>query len=359
MRGMTSASRGMTLVEVMIAMTISLLVSLAVYQAFAASEGYRRSAMAGGDATFNGSLAMYSLQRELRMAGFGLNSTELLGCQVVGYDGGTDPPRDLQFRLSPIEITQGAGTAPDTIELTFSSTEAVPAPIRLTQATPTNVADLRIDNSFGIQSGQLLVVGEPGLDCSLHQATNTPSLEVAGQQDVLKRTSGSYRTPWGTWANSRYNKPGGLGPNYTLAGMVFPIGSTPGVHRYYLQNGNLMMDEMLQGSLGMPVAASIVQLQAQYGKDTDGDGAIDTWDEVTPNSSNGWASVVAIRLALVARSVQRERPDAATGQCATTTAAPTWAAGVLDLSADPDWQCYRYRVFEATVSLRNMIWRPA
>ena len=140
--------------------------------------------------------------------------------------------------------------------------------------------------------------------------------------------------------------------------MVFPIGDTPAVHRYYLQNGNLMMDEMLQGSLGMPVAASIVQLQAQYGKDNDGDGAIDTWDEVTPNSANMWATVVAIRLALVARSAQPERPDPATGPCTTTTAAPTWSAGALDLSADPDWRCFRYRVFEATVSLRNMIWRP-
>lgn len=358
MRRMASTSRGMTLIEVMIAMTVSLLVALAVYQTFAASEGYRRSATAGGDATFNGSLAMYSLQRELRMAGFGLNSTELLGCRVLAYDGGLDPARDLEFRLAPVAITQGAVNASDTIEITFSSTDAVPAPVRLTQATPANTADFRIDNGFGIQAGQLLVVGEPGSDCTLHQATNTPTLEIPGQQDLLKRASGSYRTPFGTWANSRYNKPGGLGPNYTLAGMVFPIGDTPAVHRYYLQNGNLMMDETLQGSLGMPVAASIVQLQAQYGKDNDGDGAIDTWDEVTPNTANMWTTVVAIRLALVARSAQPERPDPATGQCTTTTAAPTWSAGALDLSADPDWRCFRYRVFEAIVSLRNMIWRP-
>ena len=60
-----AGSRGMTLIEVLIAMAVSLVVTLAVYQTFAASEGYRRSATAGGDATFNGSLAMYSLQREL------------------------------------------------------------------------------------------------------------------------------------------------------------------------------------------------------------------------------------------------------------------------------------------------------
>ncbi len=353
-----AGSRGMTLIEVLIAMAVSLVVTLAVYQTFAASEGYRRSATAGGDATFNGSLAMYSLQRELRMAGFGLNSTQLLGCRVFAYDGGTDPVRELDFTLAPVAITQGAGSAPDVIDITFSNTEAVPAPVRLTQATPTNVADLRIDNGFGIQAGHLLIVGEPGADCTLQQATNTPTLEAPGQQDLLKRVSGAYRTPFGTWANSRYNKPGGLGPLYTLAGMVTPIGGAPAVNRYYVQNGNLVMDQRLQGSMEMPVAASIVQLQAQYGKDTDADGAIDTWDEVTPNAANGWAQVIAIRLALVARSALPERPDPATGACTTTTVLPTWSVGDLDVSADPNWRCYRYRVFESTISLRNMVWRP-
>lgn len=358
MRRPPVTSRGMTLIEVMIAIAISLLVTLAVYQTFAASEGYRRSATAGGDATFNGSMAMYSMQRDLRMAGFGLNSTTLLGCRVLAYDGGTDPVREFEFPLAPVSITQGAGTAPDTIDLTFSNTEAVPAPVRLTQATPTTVADLRIDNGFGIQSGQLLIVGEPGADCALQQATNTPTLEPAGQQDLLKRVSGMYRTPFNTWASSRYNKPGGLGPLYTLAGVVFPIGAAPGVNRYYIQNGNLVMDQVLQGSIGLPVAASIVQLQAQYGKDNDADGAIDVWDEITPNSANGWAAVVAIRLALVARSALPERPDPVTGNCTTTTVAPSWSVGELDVSADPNWRCHRYRVFESSISLRNMIWRP-
>jgi type IV pilus assembly protein PilW len=358
-RASAAASAGMTLIEVLMAMAISLVVTLGVYQTFASAEGYRRSATGGGDATFNGSMAMYALQRELRMAGYGLNTQALLGCRVLGYDGGTNPVRDLEFRLAPALITQGVGAAPDSIALTFSGTDASPAPIRLTQATPSNVADLRIDNGFGIVAGQLLMVGEPGADCTLQQATNTPTLEVAGQQDVLKRASGSYRTPFNTWAVSRYNRPGGLGPNYTLAGMVVPVGATPSVNRYYILNDNLVMDQVLQGTVAMPIAASIVQLQAQYGKDVDGDGSIDTWDEITPVASLDWSRVVAVRLAVVARSVQPERPDPATGACTTTAAFPTWAAGDLDISADPNWRCFRYRVFESTISLRNMIWRPS
>jgi type IV pilus assembly protein PilW len=32
------------------------------------------------------------------------------------------------------------------------------------------------------------------------------------------------------------------------------------------------------------------------------------------------------------------------------------AAPMIDLSADADWQKYRYRAFETIIPLRNMIW---
>ena len=94
----------------------------------------------------------------------------------------------------------------------------------------------------------------------------------------------------------------------------------------------------------LPVAAHIVQLQAQYGKDTDGDGAVDTWDEITPAAPNAWLQVVAVRIGLVARSAMPERPDPATGACNTTTTPPRWSVGEFDLSADTEWRCFRYRV---------------
>jgi hypothetical protein len=31
----------------------------------------------------------------------------------------------------------------------------------------------------------------------------------------------------------------------------------------------------------------------------------------------------------------------------------------MDVTAVPNWQCYRYRVFHLTVSLRNLIWTPS
>ena len=351
-------SRGMTLVEVLISMVVATVVVLAVYQTFAASEGYRRAATGGGDATFSGSIGMYTLQRDLRMAGFGLNTTTVLGCRVLAYDEGVNPPRDFQFTLAPVVITQGAAGAPDTIEVAYSGIDGSPAPVRLTQTMASPTVTYRINNAFGIIAGQLLIVAEPGRDCTLSQATNTPVLEPVGQQDRLRHENGTYVGPLGTPVVARYNKPGGLGPNYTLAGIVYSIGQAPTVNRYYVANENLVVDAVVQGGNALPVAAGVVQLQAQYGKDTDNDGIINVWDEVPPASNADWSGVIAVRVGLVARSAVGDRPDIATGVCAATTALPTWAGGAFDLTARADWRCFRYRVFESTISLRNMIWRP-
>lgn len=354
----TNNSRGMTLVEVLISMVISMVVVLAAYQSFAASEGYRRAATSGGDATFSGSIGMYAMQRDLRMAGYGINTTSVLGCRVIAWDEGVTPARDFQFTLAPVVITQGVAGAPDTLDISYSGSDAAPVPVRLTQATPNTTALYYIDNNFGIVAGQLLITAEPGRDCSLHQATNTPSLMPAGQQDRLKHDDGTYTGPVGTVVASRYNKPTGTGPNYTLAGVVYSIGQAPVVNRYYIQDENLVSDSVLLGQVARPVASGIVQLQAQYGRDTNADGVIDVWNEVAPLSSTDWAGVIAVRLALVARSAVADRPDAS-NNCTATTVMPTWAGGTFDLSARADWRCFRYRVFESTISLRNMIWRPA
>jgi type IV pilus assembly protein PilW len=123
---------------------------------------------------------------------------------------------------------------------------------------------------------------------------------------------------------------------------------------------------LLQGGAAVPIAGGIVQLQAQYGKDKNNDGIVNElteWETTPPASATEWALVRALRLVVVARSAQAERPkDPVTGQiitgaCNTTTVAPP-ASIPIDLTADPDWQCYRYRVFETVVPLRNQIWAP-
>ncbi len=117
----------------------------------------------------------------------------------------------------------------------------------------------------------------------------------------------------------------------------------------------------LVSNLNGVISEGIVLMKAEYGNDINGNGIVDAgeWSQAAPANARG---VLAVRLAVVARSVQPEKPSVAGGACDTTTVFPTWidsAAVPLDLSAKlalavaDDWKCYRYKTFETTVPLRN------
>lgn len=114
--------------------------------------------------------------------------------------------------------------------------------------------------------------------------------------------------------------------------------------------------------------AQIVNLQAVYGLDTTTprDNVVDVWSATTPTD---WTQVLAVRLAVVARTTQYEgKPGDATS--IVTSAEPSWrpdgstvatlkVQGLVTCPAsDTDcWKHYRYRVFETVVPLRNMLWQ--
>ena len=107
----------------------------------------------------------------------------------------------------------------------------------------------------------------------------------------------------------------------------------------------------------------IVDFQAQYGKDdgsnggTADDGLIDGWDNVTPTTNVGWRRVLAIRVAVLARSINPEKQ-------VVTFNAPIWAGGTFSMSwdastsvwGDVNWGHYRYKTYETTIPIRNLVW---
>ncbi|QJW83527.1 hypothetical protein HK414_03270 [Ramlibacter terrae] len=54
---------------------------------------------------------------------------------------------------------------------------------------------------------------------------------------------------------------------------------------------------------------SIVNMQAYYGKDTDNNGTVDARNRTAPTTNAEWLQVIAVRLAVVARSTQMEKED--------------------------------------------------
>ena len=155
-------------------------------------------------------------------------------------------------------------------------------------------------------------------------------------------------------------------------------GAPPSFRTWFVQNGNLMIrasDVLMANQVPDTVAVNnIVNFKAQYGirplngvltwsnvlTDSDGDGTV--------GNSGDWLNVIAVRVAVVARSREVEKPDAGGTSCTTTVAQPRAfdqpagagiAVDVAVVGETVDWTCYRYRVFEATIPLRNVAWRPS
>jgi type IV pilus assembly protein PilW len=129
---------------------------------------------------------------------------------------------------------------------------------------------------------------------------------------------------------------------------------------------NRMSDVNISQFFG--VAEGVIDMKAQYGYDADGDRQISDaeWTKVAPAD---WTRVRAVRVALLVRSRDFEKPPAdPTAPTYRLSVAPVWSGGAftmknVDGTADNDvvgspnnWRYYRYRVYEKVIPLRNMIW---
>lgn len=360
--------RGFTLVELLVGMAVGVISSLVIAGVLIISNKQKQTTATGADAQTSGALATFLIERDLRMAGFGINASSLIGCDIHAYDEGVSPTRSFSFTVYPLLITAGVAGAPDSITITYGSSEVGLNAPSLTQANAGNNANYKVDNRFGFHEGNLIVVSEDGVDsnadgrddCTLAQVTGVPG--TPGQSDNIIHNSGNYTNSTGQNVPARYNKPGGLGIAYSTSAKIYNLGDMPVNKTYSIDTttSQLQVIDTLSGGSAAPVAENIVMLKAMYGKDSDGDGSVDTYDQTMPADTASWAGVLAVRLALVARSHKREDelvspatlqiwPDM-TMQSGTVINGPT-----MDLTTEQ--RHYRYKTFHTLVPLRNQIWR--
>ena len=105
--------RGFSLVEILVGIVIGLVGLLVIFKTVAIWDNHTRSTVSGGDAQVAGTLAMFNLERDIKLAGlgFGRAPAAVMGCAVAGVD--TRNARNLAFNLRPVQIAVGAGGAAD------------------------------------------------------------------------------------------------------------------------------------------------------------------------------------------------------------------------------------------------------
>jgi len=420
--------RGLSLVEILVGVLIGMIGIIVIFQVLMVTEQRKRTTTHGSDSQTSGAIALYTMQRELQVAGlgFGTAHTRQLGCTVHVFDA-VRPTDNVDFKLVPIEITQGAGGAPDEIAVLWGSpTKFVTsgtAQRSWAAATPdATIFEAQSGGRSGLDWGDILVLttspskagvteaSTPLTRCALVQVSARPG----AVNDVEHNATWESPAPAGvtlpppsalqaTSGEPRYNKATGWPDNLgDPVGWVLNLGKQPRRTVWYIKSGDaptyrgrLEFLETLANAPGSIVAEGIINMQAEYGIDTNNNNIVDDdeWTVTPPNTATlppaldkpctekpavSWACVRAIRIALLARSDQwdptacspnPQYTSGASGALALANFTMTNLDGTADAFASPcgapssasdnDWRRYRYSVYETVIPLRNMIWGTA
>lgn len=362
--------RGLVLIELMVGLVLGMFAVLVIMQLLASSTTQQRLTSASGDAEISAALAAHVLNRELTEAGLGISAYTVLGCSL-SYTTSADSAAVTLASLAPVTVNAAAipaGDANTDTLLVFSGNSALPS-----EGDP--ITAVSAAKSFTVTTPASFNIGD------FVAAAPTTRDSAASCALTLGKVTGISAFAVAVTANMA-----GL----PMGSAVYNFGSAPVVRAYAVRNGNLTLCDYMVYNCGLaayvgssdvwvPVASHVASFRAQYGRDTtvaSMDGVVDSYDQITPGSAAdtsgvarycGWLRVVGVRMAVVAQSQQydKEKP---------TNAAPTWlgtvanttptstlttvnpVAAPINLSANAEWQYYRYKTIESTVPLRNVIW---
>lgn len=359
---------GFSMLEMLIGVAIGLIALVTIFQMLVSSETRKRTTASGSDAQISGVLGLFNLERDVRLSGmgFGTAPANIMGCQVtVTFANTLVTPTP---RLFPIQIVQGASGAPDEI-ITFYGGSTF-----MTSLQPYNTATAttkKTEMRNGFMAGDKVIVSgnetstPSSANCALVEVTNTSNVDGLTFEHMLSSSYTNFYTQ--ASAASEFNTAVGTGSTF-IAGSLFNLGTRPQRNRWQIQGGRtLVSTDTLRNGTPVEVAEGIVDMQAEYGVDSNNDGRITSaspneWVSAAPTD---WTKVRAIRVALLARSRQYEIAQV-------TSTARAWQGGNFTMRnldgtdgasapAQPqdDWRNYRYNVYEKVIPLRNMIWGTA
>jgi type IV pilus assembly protein PilW len=359
--------RGFSLVEIMVALVIGMIGILIIMQVARTAEAQRRLTTGEGESQNSGALGIYSLERDVRQAGYGFSSLSVIGCPLS--IPGRTLSRFVPVVINPPAVEIPAGdTGTDTLLVAYGSSEGSPEGDTINTVMPLggNVQEIGLMSAanFKVLDGKgewiLAAPMEPENGCALALARIATVNKAASTVTVPGLAAGE-------------------GEN------LFGLGFTPRIVGYAIRGGNLttcdyMQSDCSQAGNWMAIANGIVSLRAQYGRDASLPRGIDTWDQEAPDPADfsppdqekfacAWARIAAVRLALIARNGEPAgRECVSDASKCPTRAAPSWSGSVaasdnpdpdeveIDLSANADWQRHRYQTYETVIPIRNIPW---
>lgn len=378
----SNPQRGFSLVELMVGLVIAILSSIVVFQVFSVSEKHKRTTTGAADAQSNGAVALYMMDRDIRMAGWGMEGNAIANCKkpYTYYEDASGVGGPITDFFASVSITDGGASGSDVIRIKYygNPTDANIdfSADTLAQTMPQSSAELNVNRTDICKEGDLAFVMQSD-KCTLMQITQVQNQALKLQHNPGTGGVETYNPPISYQNANNWPAYTGCKAGDSTCSSPASIQCFSALYRrtYSILNQGLILQEPDSTNLKTiqtyQITPDIVDLQAQYGVAPANSQSINEWVDATGAT---WATttttptndnirrIKAVRIALLARSAQYEKPDAS-GNCTTTTAVQvsdwsTWNnKPVFATERLPaDWQCYRYKIFETVIPLRNVIW---
>jgi type IV pilus assembly protein PilW len=399
-------SRGFSLIELMVAMAIGLIVTLAITRVMIATDDSKRRSTSTNDTVQAGMYSSFILERAIRQAGTGYTQrlNELFGCRINASKTSNTPggPRllpatapfpapftnaALDRRLAPVLIEQDAANSGsevrgDVISVLSGAGGKSELPLRAMSFSPAIPPHFSIQFAGEYVPGSLVLVGgdrtdatgNPIRDCMVQQVQTVASRQLVLGGDYFSMTGGTVNfSDFPSMSLAHAAQLGVIGPTPEQSNLplfqMFAVGDDATIFSYDL----LRTGATETANAPQPVSDSVVEMRALYGVDTDLDRVHNGWQDpgaapfryadLTDGSSGALQrlkQINSIRLGLIVRSPLQEKEEVAPTELVLFRGLTSASGGSLErtrtLSADE--RVYRYRVLETVIPLRNMKFAP-
>ena len=340
-----SHSKGLSLIELMIAMVIGLLLLTGTASMFISNKRIYKEQDEMGRIQENARFAMQMLIEDIRMAGYAGCSEDI--DEITNHLNDLSANPSLQFSNAVEGVNEADSGTPansqwqpsnseEGVSAMVDGTDAIsiryvdPSGIRLSEAMPKVSAELKVTTTGDLAIGDIVALS----DCDAADIFQLTQVQVSSSH--LQHNAGK---GGGLPSPGNLTKP--LSKKYGEGAEIVRFIS----RRYYIgtgTNGSPSLFRMENGGTAVELIEGVENMEILYGEDTlNNDTIPDTY--VHAGSVSNWDNVVSVRVSLLFRTIDDNASNAPN----------TSTYSMLDTTFDPTDDRRRRRVVTNTVQIRN------
>lgn len=342
------AQAGLSLVELMVGIVVSLLVGLAAAGSAMMFTASQRQGVSTSTVSINGLSVINAIKADLSLTGLGFFDASQAPCGTLNLSSNTNVISN-GADIAPLRVTRNGDH--DQLDVLYATTVESGSSVLLDQFSDGTSASVRSFIPAAVGQAVMLAPELAGGLCTMRSVTSVVAATATTPQTLVFGNTGEHNQA--TFSTA---------PEYSAKGRVTLVSDLIW-NRYRVDaNSQLVLDRRMDGASAV-LLRDVVSFRVQYGVSGVAAASAPTLEEWvdatgafgTINAGN-IERVRAVRVGVMLRSAQREKAEA-DGVCRATETAPQLFGFTPSVftGADTTWRCFRYRTQTVIVPLRNFV----